>query len=317
MAVEDDEEGEAAGSRRRKKAQTERASKKQCAGTVSPAEEAAGKLGGARTAVKKKRGQRADTFSAAGKLGGAGRAVEKTKKTVVTKKGEAAGKLGGVARAVKKKKTAATPAEVRTEFLGVSRALNGKYRAQIWDSKGQSKLWLGTFGTAVEAARAYDAAAVQLHGTSAVTNFKESCELSGQAAGSVKMKVKKQVAARADSRSGIRGVCRKPGGKYAATIWDPSRRTHVYLGRFGTAEEAVRAYDAAAIKLRGCAAAPDDGEVSSMDFLDDFPELPALDFSESLIPGPQKDDLRTDSSPVERQLVHEFLKDMDYTDVVA
>jgi hypothetical protein len=307
MAVEEDEEAEALGrGRRRKKLRGEPvASKKLCAGTVRPA----GKLqGGARRAVKKKKaaavknkkGQRAGTFAAAEE--------------------EEAGKLGS---AVKKKNRAARRPEAWTEFLGVSRALNGKYGARIGASKGIVR-WLGCFDTAEDAARAYDAAAVELHGASAVTNFKSSGDLSGQATGSVKIKVKKQ----ANSRSGIRGVCRKPSGRYSAHIWVPSRRTQVCLGTFGTAEEAARAYDAAAIKLHGraastnfeqqpTAASADDGEVSSMDFLDDFPELPALDFPESLIPGPQKDDLRTDSSPAECLLVHEFLKEMGYPHVVA
>ena len=111
-------------------------------------------------------------------------------------------------------------------------------------------------------------------------------------------------------------------GKYEAHIWDSKVKSSLSLGTFGTAVEAARAFDAAAVKLHGVAArtnfeqqptaaAADDGEVSFMDNLDDFPELPALDFSESLIPGPQLDDLRTDLPPAEWHLVHEFLKDFD------
>ena len=59
----------------------------------------------------------------------------------------------------------------RSKFVGVRQRPSGKWVAEIKDTTQKIRMWLGTFETAEEAARAYDEAAYLLRGSNTRTNF--------------------------------------------------------------------------------------------------------------------------------------------------
>lgn len=73
--------------------------------------------------------------------------------------------IGGV-----REETAASAVK-ETHFRGVRKRPWGRFAAEIRDPWKKTRLWLGTFDTAEEAARAYDNAARNLRGPKAKTNF--------------------------------------------------------------------------------------------------------------------------------------------------
>ncbi|GJN34409.1 hypothetical protein PR202_gb23065 [Eleusine coracana subsp. coracana] len=102
-------------------------------------------------------------------------------------------------------------------FVGVRQRPSGRWVAEIKDSAQRVRLWLGTFDTEEEAARAYDEAARALRGENTRTNFVDRGGRHGSSAAASRARLSKNlqhVIARA-AAAGRATACAGVGDQFA------------------------------------------------------------------------------------------------------
>ncbi|KAK1593088.1 hypothetical protein QYE76_059233 [Lolium multiflorum] len=177
------------------------------------------------------------------------------------------GATAGQKQPVHHRKSIDTFGQRTSQYRGVTRhRWTGRYEAHLWDNsckkEGQTRkgrqVYLGGYDMEEKAARAYDQAALKYWGPSTHINFpledyqQELEEMKNMTRQEYVAHLRRKSSGFSRGASMYRGVTRHhQHGRWQARIGRVSGNKDLYLGTFGTQEEAAEAYDIAAIKFRG------------------------------------------------------------------
>ncbi|KAG1674310.1 hypothetical protein FOA52_013499 [Chlamydomonas sp. UWO 241] len=132
--------------------------------------------------------------------------------------------------------------------------------AYILDPQTKRQRYIGTYAVEEDAARAFDYAAVKLIGLDAKRNFPGEIISERPAT--------KGDQPRESKSSPFIGVSfEKARSAWVAQLWDPQTKRQQHIGVYTSAEDAARAYDCAAVKLRG----PDTGRNFAAELISEPP----------------------------------------------
>ncbi|KAG1659101.1 hypothetical protein FOA52_013747 [Chlamydomonas sp. UWO 241] len=141
------------------------------------------------------------------------------------------------------------PGRKTSRYRGVSwDTRDAAWRARLWDRQTKCQQHIGTYASEEDAARAYDWAAVKMHGPECTKrNFLS--ELISELPLTLR-RLRHEM--REGKTSRFFGVSwNKVREAWHVQLWDPKAKRRQYIGTYVSEEDAARAYDCEAVKMHG------------------------------------------------------------------